>query len=155
MIYILVGPDGAGKSTLAKLLSERTGFPIIKKDKPLPNEVETYFATYVEELHKVDNVIYDRYAYCEPIYARCMGDRPSAISMEQLGHLEMLLSGRAVIIHCTADIDDLWDRCTTRGEDYVDTVGKLLSIRQGYIDLLKSSSLPVLEYRIGTSMCKM
>jgi thymidylate kinase len=151
MFIIIVGPDGAGKTTLAKQLAKQTGFEIIKRNKPeTEQEKKEMYENYCKIIMHKNNVIFDRFAYCEKVYGSLMRDE-SIISDEQLKYLESLLSMKgAIVIHCTDNIDNLWDRCTTRGERYITDKDTLDKIRKAYIKLFsKQRLIPVVEYRVS------
>ena len=153
MFIILVGPDGAGKTTLAKKLANHFGLTYIKRDKPENQEdKDNMFKSYVDVINTMDNVIYDRYLHCEKVYGPIMRDE-NIVTWEQLNEIELLLmKKKAIIIHCTDTTDALWERCNSRGEDYVTSLSQLDKIRKGYHRVLQHSILPVFEYYIGQSL---
>lgn len=153
MFLILVGPDGAGKTTLANKLADHFGLKYIKRDKPYTQEdKDNMFKSYLEVIENEDNVIYDRYLYCEKVYGPIMRDE-NVVTWEQLHEIELALAKKkAIVIHCTDNTDALWERCNSRGEDYVTSHSQLDKIRRGYHMVLQHSILPVFEYYIGQSL---
>lgn len=151
MIIIVVGPDGAGKTSLCKHL-EKMGYKYIKRDKPeSQEEKDTMLNCYMAMANIEGNQVYDRYAYCERVYGTIMRDE-NVITDEMLRFLEKTLVGKAMIIHATDTLDNLWERCQVRGEDYVTEKETLGKIRESYYDVLSRSTLPVVEYVIGKSL---
>jgi energy-coupling factor transporter ATP-binding protein EcfA2 len=77
MIVILEGPDGSGKTTLAKTLQERYGL-LYRHEGPPPEDVAplTYYCDILEE-HRHDNIVFDRFALGERVYGPILrhGDR--------------------------------------------------------------------------------
>ncbi len=153
MFIILVGPDGAGKTTLAKKLAHYLNLQYIKRDKPENDDDKiNMFESYMKVATTRDNVIYDRYLYCEKVYGPVMRDE-NIVTWSQIYAVEAeLIKKGAIIIHCTDTTDALWARCNDRGEDYVTSHAQLDKIRRGYHKVLQHSTLPVLEYYIGQSL---
>lgn len=151
MFIILVGPDGAGKSTLAKQLAEQTGFEIIAMDKPKTEEEKNDMCNnYCQMILHKNNVIFDRFAYCEKIYGPIFRGG-SALTNEDLYHIESLLAGKgAIIIHCTASVKTLWERCKERGENYVTDPYTLAHIVDEYhMMFAKPRLIPVVKYHVN------
>ena len=152
MIYILEGPDGSGKSSLAKRLAEQGGFKIVHRTRPKSNaEKLEMFNSYVEIAKSGEDIILDRAWYSEIVYGEIMRD-DSSISEKQMWELEMLVikNGGGMIIYCTEDPDVLWERCTRRGEDYITDYETLRSISFAYDALFYGVHhfLPVVVYKI-------
>lgn len=148
MFIIIIGPDGAGKSMLAKRIAKQTGFEIIAMDKPKSQEEkDNMFNNYCQMLLHKNNVIFDRFAYCEQIYGPIFRGC-SALSDIDIYHIETILAEKgAIIIHCTANTNILWKRCQERGENFVKDRTTLKHIRHKYIKLCDESHLiPVVTY---------
>lgn len=147
-IIIIEGPDGAGKSTLATKLSAQFGYPIAKFDKPkTKEEALNQVDTYREFMATYDNVICDRAWYSDIVYGNIMGDREGwhVLTEVECGYLDGLFKDRGFIIHCTSDVETLWNRCNVRGEEYVDDFAKLLQIKDGYETLFNNVESLVLR----------
>lgn len=155
MIILLEGPEAAGKSTLAKLLEEQTGYPVVHMDKPKTDEEkQNMYMDYMNKIQSVDNVIFDRCWYSEMVYGPIMRDK-SYISHSQMCNLESALVRKgAMIIHCTDNVALLWERCNERGEDYVTDAKTLVKITQGFEDLLHGHhhSIPVVRYELSNTV---
>ena len=138
MIYILVGPDATGKTTYAKKLSENTGFPIIKMDKPkTQEEKDNMFNDYLKMFVDHDNFIMDRSFICEQVYGPLFRGK-SYISDVQLALLDSILSWKgATIIHFTDDVDAIMERFNVTGEDFVTTREQVKHIVNEYFEVLK------------------
>lgn len=148
-IFILEGPDGAGKTTLAVELSKRLGYPVVKFNKPVSIEESfAQFDTYAEFLDTNDNMIFDRSWYSDFVYGAVMNDRDGwhVITAEEVKALEAIGRDKIIIIHCNSSVETLWSRCDKRGEEYVTSFGQMLEIREGYITLFKNRSVPVISY---------
>lgn len=150
MFIIIVGPDGAGKTTLAKQLAKQTGFEVIKRDKPKTTEEKRrMFEEYCHLILQKNNIIFDRFVHCELIYGPIKRDEHN-VSKEEVEYIESLLAMKgAIIIHCTDDLEKLWGRCVARGEDYITEKEMLSDIVKGYKKLFATPHLiPVVEYKI-------
>jgi thymidylate kinase len=151
MIIIIEGPDGSGKTRLAEQLSKQTGYKIRHRSKPETEEERTKMMDdYLVDIRSNKNIIWDRSFYSEMVYGNVMRDK-SYINWTQMLQLETELANvGAIIIHCTADILKLWDRCKSRGEDYIKDIDKLEAIRDGFEELLtkRPHNIPVVNYKV-------
>ena len=149
MIIILEGPDGAGKTTLANKLRQQTGFMILHRSQPKTEEDKRRMMDeYVQVLKSGKSCILDRCCYSEMVYGPVMRD-DSVISYPQMYVLEQILAKHGgLVIHCTGSLQDLWKRCTTRGEDYIVDKETFTKIYNGYNVLMSQVPhlIPVVTY---------
>ena len=148
MIIIIEGPDGSGKTTLAKKLAKQTGYELIHMSNPkTAEEKNRMFHDYMDMIKHNRNLILDRCWYSEMVYGPIMrGD--SAISYPSMYVLEEALTKRgALLIYCTDSCEKLWVRATTRGEDYITDYAKFSAICDGFSELMSIPHLiPVVKY---------
>lgn len=152
MIIILEGPEGAGKSTLAKQLSKQTGFEIVHRSKPKDEEEKKQMLQhYIDAIKQNKNMIWDRCWYSEMVYGPIMRDA-AFITTQQMYELETLLAKTgALIIYCTDVPHLLWKRATERGEDYITDFGTLQAICTAYDAVMFNIPhiVPVVTYKIS------
>ena len=109
---LIEGPDGAGKSSLAKLMSNGVYIHGSYSD---PVSMARYFKQLMPK------TIVDRSFISEIIYSKVLG-RPSRISHEDENYLlSALIYTKAVVMYCTAPFKVVERRAFERGEDYVTT----------------------------------
>lgn len=148
MIICIEGPDGAGKTMLAKQLSEQNRYPIIKRTKPANEEEKAaMMADYKRIVCSGKNVIFDRCWYSELVYGPIMRD-DACMTYPQMYDLERSMAMRGgLIIHCTGPRQTLWQRCQRRGEDYITDKGTFTAIYWAYEELMNMPHLiPVMRY---------
>jgi len=152
MIIILEGPDGSGKTTLAKKLVAQTGYAYIHKSYPkTQEEMENMFQEYKELLDQQDNLIIDRSWFSEMVYGPILRSR-SYITMEQALILEQAVAARGgLIIYCTGNIDNLWYNCLSRGEDLIRDYKTFAQICTRYTALFSGAVtiVPVVKYEVN------
>lgn len=157
MRLIIDGPDGGGKSTLAKRIAEQSGFEIIHFSYPKTEEEKAnMFKMYTDAIYKHDNVIFDRSWYSEMVYGRILRGK-SAISFGQMGELERITAanGGGLIIHCTDTLNNIWDRFKARGDDFIPpNIVLLNSIINDYDQLFHTLPhvLPVVRYNVNKNV---
>ncbi len=149
MIFIIEGPDGSGKTTLAKRLSKQTGYKIIRSVQPETDEEKAQMMNqYVSTIRTRKNMIFDRCWYSEMVYGPVMRDA-SVISYPQMYDLErQLMKAGAMIIYCTDSKAALWSRCQDRGEDYIVDRTTFDKICDGFDQLFAAPHyIPVVTYK--------
>ena len=139
MKIVFIGPDGAGKSTIAKEWSEKFDMPIIENDY---REVDKLSKTL--EYLDLDNIIFDRLFYPDHlIYSKIKGNE---LSEEELGawdDLRLLLPFKDIAyVYVTAPDELLYERLNKRGDDYIECED-IPKIKQGYEEILKDFPVPV------------
>lgn len=139
MIIVVIGCDATGKSTRCEELSKETGYPVIHMDKPEPGyDRRKMFSDYKKLIEMSDNVIFDRFFYCEEVYGPIMRDK-SAISLQHHVALEQLLRDKGVrLIYCWDYAEAIYKRFQKTGEDHVTTLSQVLCILQGYHEVLSN-----------------
>lgn len=152
MIYIIEGPDGAGKTTLAEQIKEANpGSKILHFGAPATlEEAENYWMVYLAVLkaHAGETVILDRSWYSDMVYGPIMRARED-MSIEHKEILEMTVRalGGGIVIYCTGVQKQLWSRCIARGENYIPNIDVHKSICSAYDDVMKGVKwLPVVRY---------
>lgn len=160
MIYIIEGPDGAGKTTLAEKIVKATPHArIVHFGAPATDaEAFNYWETYAKALEAVgegETVIIDRCWISDLVYGPVMRNRVEMTPMMAAMLNSMVVAhGGGLIIYCTAPTKILWSRCKKRGETYVKTMEKLHALNITYAsvmhDIIRMDILPVL--RIDTSV---
>lgn len=152
MIYILEGPDGGGKTTLAEKLSAMTRIKITHFSYPKDEEEKArMFIMYQDLLKSGSNVIIDRCWYSEMCYGPVMRGA-STITYPQMYELERMAANKgAMVIYCTDSKTALWTRTTHRGEDYMTSREKFNAVCDAYDELFKAPHLiPVVRYTIDS-----
>jgi thymidylate kinase len=150
MKIIIEGPDGSGKSTIAAKLAAQLHWDIIHMDKPKTEKENREMADmYVDLILKPGSFIMDRSWYSEVVYGPVMRGS-SAITAEQLFRFEQILlnTDGAMVIYCTGDPGEMWERCQTRGETHITNYGQYLDIAMAYDSLFLRSvhRIPILIY---------
>jgi len=148
MIIILEGPDGSGKTTLAKQIARQTGYTYEHRSKPENEEEKArMMGEYIQMCKSKQNIIVDRCWYSEMVYGKVMRDQ-SYIDYPQMYELErMLAKNGAIIIYCTAPTAALWMRATKRGEDYITCREDFNAICEEYNKLMNVPHyIPVVKY---------
>jgi len=148
MIFILEGPDGAGKSTLAKTLNYQTGYKLIHNSAPQSEEEqELMYGMYLQAIKSSKNIIFDRAWYSEMVYGPLLRNK-SFISWPQMFTLEkQIVSQGGLIIYCTAPKATLWKRCQDKNDPLIKTRELLNKVYDGFEEIMSSlHHIPVLRY---------
>ena len=151
MIIILEGPDGSGKTTLAKYFSDKLGYEIKHRSNPkTQKEKDEMMQSYKDDIMNEENIIWDRGFHSELVYGPIKRDK-TYISIDQMLELEKDLSIKGtMVIYCTDEIQTLWKRCTSRGEAYIKNIDELQVIKDGYDQLMYNSKhlVPIFTYKL-------
>lgn len=152
MIIILEGPDGSGKSHLAEQLSKSFGYPILHRCKTTDTEAKKeLMKKYKEIIVNNQNYIFDRCWYSEYVYGNIFKDE-TVISYKEILSLEkQLTKNGAMVIYCTGKPCELFERCSSRGEDYITSFELFVRIKHSYDVLFKIEKhfIPILEYEFN------
>lgn len=156
---IFVGPDGAGKTTIAKLVAEKLaaeGFTYRKCD--YRQEDKPQLAK--ELLDARTNVIYDRFYYPDDIiYNRVQHEKTSEEPMNWDTEYwksyndvrDQLCQLNTVIVMVTADMETLKERSKAWADDYIDVndLSKIIQLYQRWRAYI--NTLPVIVFDIDNT----
>ena len=154
MIYIIEGPDGAGKTTLVEQIRKsHMNAKVLHFGAPqTPEEADNYYKVYAEAInakHDDEVLIFDRSWYSDMVYGPVMRNRQE-MTQEHADMLSAMVvaCGGGIIIYCTAPIKVLWARCQRRGETYLQNQAQLQAIATGYSKVMAENVrfLPVVRY---------
>lgn len=150
MNIIIVGCDGTGKTSVVERLQEELGYEVRKGSsfEIVANKTSDEIFDTLSDLIYDENVIFDRFSYCNYVYAPLYNDY-SRLTKEHVRFLERELKGCAIVVHLTATNKTILERFAVRGEDYV-TADKLTAIKLGYEEILEDCTLPLFTYKTDT-----
>lgn len=139
MKIVFIGPDGAGKSTIAKEWSEKFDMPIIENDY---REIDKLPKMY--EYLDLDNVIFDRLFYPDHlIYSKIKGKELSEEELEAWDNLRLLLPFKNIVyVYVTASDELLYERLNVRGDEFI-KFEDIPKIKEEYKKILKNFLTPV------------
>lgn len=140
MKIVFIGPDGAGKSTIAKEWSKKFDMPIIKNDYRESDKLSKTL-----EYLDLGNTIFDRLFYPDHlIYSKIKGKELSKEELEAWDDLGLLLPFKNIAyVYVTASNELLYKRLSKRGDDYIE-FEDIPKIKQEYEEFLKDFPVPVM-----------
>lgn len=149
MILKIEGCDGCYKTTVANLLKERLGFPIVRGSSfelaQCSNE-ELY--QHFRELSKSENIIMDRGIYSNLVYASLYEDY-AILTEEQRLKLEEMYKPKTIVIYLYAPSNVIKDRINVRGDDYVknEMIDKIVNRYEEVLEeTIVNNRVPILMY---------
>ena len=117
MPIIIEGPDGAGKSTLAKALADRLDMNILKMTANGGQSVPEYLQKLA-----CDGVIIDRCWVSEQVYSDLFGREPRIDNDDAEALTEFCWIARVPIIVLLPPLHVVIHRLYERGDEYADVV---------------------------------
>ena len=161
MIFILEGPDGAGKSTLAEKLRL-----LLQKSSPYAGDMihtvkhgpytgvsaehlcKIYFRAMSPALTHDDHLLMDRSWLSEPIYGEVYRKGYNRIDLHRKRMLERAALARgAVVILCLPDLAACEKSFTSRiDQEYLSNTAQLKRVYAEYMSLSVQTCLPVINY---------
>lgn len=155
MFILVEGPDGAGKTTLSKNLADAFGYEYVHFSYP-KNEAEAkaLFNTYLTFIQTHDNCVVDRMFPSTMIYGSVLRGKPE-LTDSQHDRLIMELSLKnAVVLFCTNKTNILWQRCQTRGEDYITSYNDFEDICIEYYQYMNALRAVLVDSKANVSVHK-
>lgn len=140
MKIILEGCDGTGKTTLARLLSDKYGLDICHCTAADPADYEFYKQTARKE-----NVIWDRHTIGEIIYPEVFGRIPKiGIEDAKLALHHARLNGGKVFV-LTTDVEEIKRRLEKRGNEDQRILDNLEWINEKFLFYADIFHVPVID----------
>lgn len=130
---IVIGPDGAGKTTLIQKLSESLKMPVVKCDYRQEDKIGLSY----EYLNNNINVIYDRFYFPDDmVYCKAKGIPLDDEKLAAYGKvLELMKKRNVVFVYVDAPLEMLVERSKAWADDYVST-DDLINIKRAYGDII-------------------
>lgn len=153
MLFILEGPDGAGKTTYKNILKEQ--FPKafdyhFSAPQPGDDQLDIYSTVLMQ--HKPEHVlIFDRSWYSDRIYGPIVRHKME-LPLTHVRALEALVKqhGGGIVFYLTANTRTLWSRCQKRGETYITSFEMLDEISKEYDKVMEQEvGLPMFKVNTG------
>lgn len=141
-VIVLEGCDCAGKSTFAKMLSEKNGYEIVKGSSFEISELgaDGMFEHMMSLLDR-ENIIIDRFFWSNLVYGKLFNY--PMMSKQQYNKLKEKMERKALLIYIEAPVPLLKQRMKQRGDDMikVDNIEDILAeyLRVRYIDYIPKS----------------
>lgn len=153
MLCIIEGSDKAGKSTLAKHLSEVFGLECTHLTKPKTNDSFTEYSDMIDNIK--GPMIYDRSFLSEYVYATLwrggckITDEQFKILEDKLKQKAIELNVKTFVIYAQAPFEVIKERCITEKEDLLqlDQVAKCQKL---YGEIMAKTTLMRIEYNSST-----
>lgn len=142
-MIILEGADGAGKSTLARELSQLLGdWPVHPFGPPQRPVIEEYLHWMIAQPR--NELICDRFHVGEDVYGPAF--RSAGLDPHLRGIIELTAMTRgAILVHVTGPVDAIEDALTKRGDDSVRP--EMISwLVRDFETQCRSSDLPLFTY---------
>jgi len=144
MRIILEGPDGTGKTTLARQLAEKLGLKY--QHEKIPLDGLKYYVNLVSNME--DNIVYDRCYLGEAIYPSVFQDTfRRDLTRGEVHMLEMALVAKgAILIKCLTSIDQEWSIIRDRGDHLITDRSMIHRVHHGYLWWFERTLLPGFIY---------
>lgn len=136
MLYIFIGPDGSGKTTLAKKVTEKGNMEYYKFSNKEDNKdwLAVQMLNRVKHDETGKSFVFDRFYYPDNlIYNNVKGIEHEE---EWLQTINILSNMEVTWVYVTALDFKLEERISDRGDDYINT-DELYDIKEGYKSWLK------------------
>lgn len=147
MLIVFEGPDGGGKTTLAKAVERKVSGMMVHCGPPVKGFELLNWAMVVDFARTHRPIVCDRLHWGDLVYAPYREGGQMAIGMDGIENLDRMIAKRGgIIVHVTAHPDVL--RARDDGDGFID-LEDLSRIRETYRDLARHT--PALVYTYDTS----
>ena len=150
MIIVLEGCDCVGKTTFAEMLSEKTGYEIVKGSSFEISELGADgMFNHMMELLDRDNIIIDRFFYSNLVY----GELYNYPMMSPIQYMKLTekLNKKALVLYLQASPYVIAERMAIRGDDMI-KVQDIGSILGTYLQDMNGIFMPKLMLSIDTTV---
>lgn len=141
MIVILEGPDGSGKTTLAKAIVEASGATYFHASAPERHPL----IEYTEPLASPGDYVCDRWLVGEMIYGPIYRGKSGLSQTQYAAVAEFLAERGAVLVHCNGPTADLMKRLVARDGEYHATLRREANAFVSWVRTASRMGLIVLE----------
>ena len=149
MIIVLEGCDCVGKTTFAEMLSEKTGYEIVKGSSFEISELGADgMFNHMMKLLDRESIIIDRFFYSNLVYGKLYNYPMMSIS--QYMDLTNKLNKKALVLYLQAYHYAIVERMEKRGDDMIkaDDIGRILDL---YRESMNGIFMPKLMLSIDTT----
>lgn len=140
MKIILEGPDGSGKTTLARILADKYGLDICHCTQHDPADFNFY-----KETMKKENVVWDRHTIGELIYPIVFSRDPQVTAHEAKAVIDMAKASGVKIFVLTCELEVLAKRIEARATEHPKIVENLEFIDKSFRECAKWMNVPVID----------
>ncbi len=149
-VIILEGPDGGGKTTLARRLKNEYHYTIVKTNAPAPSEnvFKTYTNTLLEAIDGGERVVFDRHYLGERVYGPLLRGGNS-IGDQGIALIERLIAANDVrVVICCPRWSTLMSGWREK-DDLLKKESQLRSVRDAYMSEARRLGLTVYDWTGG------
>lgn len=138
-IVVIEGPDGVGKTTLARAYADLTGARYLHASAPTAHPLVEYVAPLRDD---VDYVL-DRWHLGELVYGPIVRGKSGLTHQQSHAIEQMMIERGAVLVHCNGPYDKIVARLRGRGDEPHKTLRQeatafKLHVERSYLPLLQS-----------------